>query len=85
MAWVLVFHVKESDYFHEENTIAPHHVEEKATIKGQITQDQLDRESYKEEIAAGKSPNQDASVSAPERDVVEVTPQARLVTHQGAT
>jgi hypothetical protein len=83
MAWVLVFHVKESAYFHEENTIAPHHVEEEATVKGYITQDQLERELYREKIAAGKSPSEDNSVSVPEKSIDEVTLPAKLVTYQG--
>lgn len=85
MAWVLVFHVKESAYFHEENTIAPHHVEEEATVKGYITQGQLERELYKEKIAAGKSPSEGNGVSVAEKSIVEVTPQAKLVTHQGTS
>lgn len=51
MAVVLVFYVKESNYFLEDNVIVPHHVEEEATIVGRITQEQLEAELEKERIA----------------------------------
>jgi hypothetical protein len=52
--WVLMFHVTESTYFQEENTIAPHHVEEEVTINGLITKEQLEHERNKKKIAAGE-------------------------------
>jgi len=39
MIWVLMFHVMEPNYFQEENTIAPHHVEEEVTINVLITKE----------------------------------------------
>jgi hypothetical protein len=51
MAVVLIFFVKESNYFLEDNVIVPHHVEEEATIVGRITQEQLEAELEKERIA----------------------------------
>jgi len=53
MMWVLVFYVKESNYFQEENVIAPHHVEQEATLDGRITEEQLQKELNKEKIATG--------------------------------
>lgn len=62
MIWVLVFHVKESNYFTEENVIAPHHVEEEATIIGRITREQLEAELRKEKVARGEVSSEAASV-----------------------
>lgn len=53
MAWVLIFHVKETNYFEEENVIAPHVVEEVAALEGKITQEQLAKELAKEKAWNG--------------------------------
>jgi hypothetical protein len=58
MIWVLMFHVTESNYFQEENTIAPHHVEEEVTINSLITKEQLEHERHKKKIAAGEFPSE---------------------------
>lgn len=78
MFWSLIFHVKESDYFNEENTIAPHHVEEEAVVEGQITQEQLERELRKEKIAAGNAASDNPSESAPQESFSKVTPVPKL-------
>ena len=52
MIWVLIFIVPETNYFKEENTIAPQHVQEEFVTHGKITQEQLDQEAEKDKIAA---------------------------------
>lgn len=52
MIWVLIFIVPETNYFTEENTIAPQRVQEEAVTHGKITQEQLDQEVEKDKIAA---------------------------------
>jgi hypothetical protein len=78
MSWVLIFHVKETNYFEEDNTIAPHHVEEEATIDGRITQEQLERELRKEKIASGKALSETTGVYEPQAESVEVTPVVKV-------
>lgn len=51
-AWVLIYYIRPTDYFHEENTIAPHYAEDKAVAQDVITEDQLENEHRKDEIAA---------------------------------
>lgn len=51
-AWVLIYYIRPTDYFHEQNTIAPHYAEDKAVVEGDVTQDQLDNELRKDKIAA---------------------------------
>lgn len=51
-AWVLIYYIRPTDYFHEENTIAPHYAEDKAITQDVITEEQLDNEHRKDEIAA---------------------------------
>jgi hypothetical protein len=53
MFWILVFHVKETNYFGEENTIAPRHVEQEAVLEGRVTDDQITKEHEKEMIVGG--------------------------------
>lgn len=51
-AWVLIYYIRPTDYFHEENTIAPHYAEDKAITQDVITEEQLDNEHRKDKIAA---------------------------------
>ncbi|KAK5028879.1 hypothetical protein LTS07_006259 [Exophiala sideris] len=52
MIWVLIFIVPETNYFKEENTIAPQDVQEDFVTHGKITQEQLDQEVEKDKIAS---------------------------------
>ncbi|KIX07404.1 uncharacterized protein Z518_02057 [Rhinocladiella mackenziei CBS 650.93] len=59
MVCVLVFYVTQSNYFREDNTIAPHNVEQDAFVRGKLTQEQLEQEYQKEKIAAGQGTRRD--------------------------
>ncbi|KAI1618725.1 hypothetical protein EDD36DRAFT_402388 [Exophiala viscosa] len=52
MIWVLIYIVPETNYFMEENTIAPQQVQEEFVTHGKITQEQLNEEVEKDKIAA---------------------------------
>lgn len=49
---VTVFHVTNTNYFHEDTVIVPRHVEEDARVQGLVTDEDLEREHRKEEVAA---------------------------------
>lgn len=44
-------HVKLTNYFTEENVIAPLSIEEQAKIEGKVTQEQLEAEAKKAKLA----------------------------------
>lgn len=52
MIWVLLFYVKESNYFEEGNTIAPAYIQEKAATEGKVPQELVEQEVQKERIVA---------------------------------
>ena len=51
MVYVLVIYVKETNYFTEENVIAPLSVEEQARVAGLVTEEQIDSEAAKNKAA----------------------------------
>lgn len=64
MVYVLVVYVKETNYFTEENVIAPLSVEEQARVAGLVTEEQIESEAAKNKAAGmnAKDHKQDAEV-----------------------
>ncbi|EFQ96815.1 hypothetical protein MGYG_08738 [Nannizzia gypsea CBS 118893] len=51
MVYVLIVYVKETNYFTEENVIAPLSVEEQARVAGLVTEEQIQSEATKNKVA----------------------------------
>lgn len=64
MVYVLVVYVKETNYFTEENVIAPLSVEEQARVAGLVTEEQIESEAAKNKVAGmnAKDRKQDAEI-----------------------
>ncbi len=50
MVWVLLYHIPQTNYFIEETTIAPHHVENEAFQSQKMAGEQLERETHEKPV-----------------------------------
>jgi hypothetical protein len=74
-AWVLTYYIRVTDYFHEENTIAPFNAEKDALDKDDITHVQLDNENRNDKTTTAGA----ADADPVEALKVDITPVAKEV------